>query len=117
MPAVFKNIMNFYNKVLLIIPVLFAMFVLGCGTSKVSDRHVSYTTGEIEVVGNEPFIHLALKTDSTKIYILNCSRDVKNILMQNQGKISKIYYSEMDSTKTPSVIKVDSIKIISKEFQ
>ncbi len=110
--------MNFLNKIIVFFScVALALLIVDCGSSKLTDKHSKSVTGEIEVVGNEPFTNLALKEDSNKIYILSCEGKSKDILMRNQGKISQIFYTSLDSSKIPSVIKVDSVKIISKEFQ
>ncbi len=110
--------MNFLNNIFVFFScVAIALLIADCSSSKLTDKHSKFVIGEIEVVGNEPFTNLALKEDSNKIYILNCEGKAKDILMRNQGKISKIFYTSLDSLKIPPVMKVDSVKIISKEFQ
>ncbi len=110
--------MNFFNKIIVFFScVALALLIIDCNSSKLMSKNLKSVTGEIEVVGNEPFTHLALKEDSTKVYILDCNNKAKNVLMQNQGKISRIFYTSLDSSKIPPVMKVDSVKIISKKFQ
>lgn len=110
--------MNFTKKIIVFFScITLALLIMDCNSSKVMGKNLKSATGEIEVVGNEPFTHLALKEDSTKIYILDCKGKAKNILMRNQGKISRIFYTSIDSSKIPQVMKVDSVEIISKEFQ
>lgn len=111
--------MNLINKSgIKLFYILLSLLLLGCSTSKITNKQLKSITGEIEVVGNEPFINLALKVDSAKVYILNCSSNkLKNLLMHNQGKIAKIFYSNINSKRKPYIMKVENVEIISKEFQ
>ena len=68
-------------------------------------------TGEIQIVGNEPFINLALRNNK-EIFILDCPDKLKDIMFKNQGKTVTVYFSKIfvnsDSMK---VLKVDKLKI------
>ena len=63
-----------------------------------------YIVGVVVVVGNEPFTKLAIQTSPSKVIILDCDKETKNFLLNNQGKTAKIYYEKIDDTKTPNVI-------------
>ncbi len=101
-----KFIIKIFLAVLLIIPL-----INGC-SSKDSMESKS-VVGEIEVVGNEPFINLAVKINPTNTYILNCNNETKELLFKNQGKMVKIFYDSVDNDKVPKEIDVKKAEIIS----
>ena len=105
------------SKKLLIFYTALSLIILGCGSSVKTAQALKSITGEIVVVGNEPFTNLALKTDFSKVYILKCDNKFKTILQQNQGRIAKIFYKNVDNTKRPGVIDVENVEFISKKIE
>ncbi len=99
-------------KRILLFSMILIFLVSGCFLfySNSGEKNIS---GEIEVVGNEPFTRLALKTNTSEIYILNCSKSYEELLLRNQGKIAKIYFKDIDDAKRPNVITVIKVEIIS----
>ena len=87
------------------------MFAAGCTTK--DSIGSKFVIGEVEVVGNEPFINLAVKVDPTSTYILKCNSEVEKLLFKNQGKMVKIFYDTFDNNKQPKEITVKKVEIIS----
>lgn len=63
-------------------------------------------TGEIMVVGNEPFTRLAVRTENDKVYLLRCDEDTRQFLLSHQGKLVDIYYDEVDSNNSGDELRV-----------
>lgn len=105
--------MNYIKKIsvaaLLILPL-----VIGCSSQNTMEA--KFVVGEVEVVGNEPFINLAVKINPTNAYILNCNEETKKLLFKNQGKMVKIFYDSIDNDKVPKEINVKKVEIISGSF-
>ena len=86
---------------------------LGCSSSKKDNNAEKSLTGQIEVVGNEPFTHLAVKrVGAEKTYILQCDSTSKSLLEQNQGKRVKIFYKSIDESQKPNIIVVERAELI-----
>ncbi|MGE5499458.1 MAG: hypothetical protein ACM3Q2_15360, partial [Syntrophothermus sp.] len=63
--------MKIFNALLLVPLILFS----SCSSSKDSARgEVKTIKGRVFVVGNSPFTHMALQTDSTTVYLLDCNK-------------------------------------------
>jgi len=105
---------NKYIFVSIIFP--FILFVSGCSPSK-DTVEAKYITGIIVVVGNEPFTNLAVQTSPTDVVILDCDKDTKNFLLDNQGKSVKIYYKRIDNSKKPNVVYVQKSELLPEEKQ
>ena len=101
-----KSIIKIFFAVLLIIP-------LFNGCSSKDSMESKFVIGEVEVVGNEPFINLAVKINPTNAYILNCNEETKKLLFKNQGKMVKIFYDSIDNNKVPKEISVIKVELIS----
>jgi hypothetical protein len=91
-------------------------FIFACAAGK-STFQSEFVIGEVVVIGNEPFTNLALRTYPLNTFILDCNKENRNFLLNNQGKTAKIYYENIDSTKIPNVIYVQKCEIITKEIQ
>ncbi len=91
--------------------ILIFIFTAGCSTK--DSINSKFVVGEVEVVGNEPFINLAVKINPTSVYILNCDNETKTFLFKNQGKMIKIFYDSIDNDKTPKEIFVKKAEIFS----
>ncbi len=102
------NISNITIPFLLIILLVFS----GCSSSGNNDGAMKNLTGEAEIVGNEPFTHLAVRVSPDKIYILKCDSTNANLLRQNQGKRVQIFYKSIDDSRQPNVIDVERIILI-----
>ena len=90
---------------------IFFAFLIGCSSSKnsTSDKNgdISFVTGKILMVNNEPFSKVALVTDKS-VYLLDCPEDMRKALYENQGRTAKVYY-------TGSTINDESIKVLTVE--
>lgn len=72
-----------------LIPILLiSITVIWAGTP----QRDNIVKGTIFVTGNEPFTKLAIRTDSSKVYLLKGRKDTEKLLRRNQGKIVRITY-------------------------
>ena len=99
------------DKILFII--LFAVisymqFACSCGCGKNSSNE-KYVKGYITVVGNDPFMHLAIRTDEGKNIILQCSKELENELAKKQGVYYYITYSSIKEENHVTTIVVDKV--------
>jgi len=62
------------------------------------------------MIGNDPFTEIAIQTDSITVYRIEASKEIKEVLIENQGRQAKIIYTKKDSSELP-------IKIYVKEYQ
>jgi len=99
---------------ILVLPVI--LFIYGCSPAK-DIPETGYITGIVVVVGNEPFTNLALQTGPSDVFILECNKETKDYLLNNQGKRVKISYNKIDNTKKPNIIYVQKSEIIPEEKQ
>jgi uncharacterized lipoprotein YehR (DUF1307 family) len=102
------------KQIILMLVLVMVLFVSGCAGSK-NILQVKSVVGKIVVVGNEPFTNLALQTSPSSILILDCSKETKDFLFNNQGKAVKIFYEMRDDTKTPNVIYVKNYEMLIQE--
>jgi uncharacterized protein YcfL len=101
------------NLKIFIVFLLISLFTAsGCSSSQKDNNAEKNLTGKIEVVGNEPFTHLAVRVGTEKTYILQCDSTSKNLLEQNQGKRVKIFYKSIDKSKKPNIIVVERAELI-----
>jgi hypothetical protein len=111
-----KNKMN-HKKILLLlflILISFLQFACSCGCGKNSSEE-KYIKGYITVVGNEPFIHLAVKTDEGENIILQCSKELENDLMKKQGTYYYIIYGSIKKENNVSTVIVEKVIPFIKE--
>ncbi len=71
--------------------------------------------GFITVVGNEPFAHLAVRTDDNNIFLLECSEEIYNELIKKQGAYYYINYSKLYTREPDTVIVVEKAIPFKKE--
>lgn len=100
--------MKKYKQLLLalIITLVFFVIFLSCNGEPFSPE--KSLVGFVTVVGNEPFTHLALKTDDGEIYVLDCYKLAEEELWKMQGTRITIYYKvmkEIDGFRTVKVIR------------
>jgi hypothetical protein len=108
--------MTVKQQLMPVIILIAVLFISGC-TGSYNTLQAKYMVGEVVVVGNEPFTHLAIQTGPSSIMILDCDKETKDFLLNNQGKTAKIFFEKLDDTKTPNVIYVKKYEIISKVRQ
>jgi hypothetical protein len=97
-----------------IIPLLFiCMLFFSCsgpGGDELKDNNI---TGKVFVIGNVPFTKLGLQVDKDKIYILDCTEELKDKLLKEQGRDVKIHFSKTGQTQEGTSLKVTAYEIIS----
>lgn len=59
------------------------------------------------MVGNEPFTSLAVRTDESKVYLIKCVGDVRQMLLSSQGKRVEVFYIGIEKKKP-----VDEIEVV-----
>ena len=109
MKSVVKN-STVWFKVFLILPLLLVMLSSACSTSKEVDESSMKVTGEVTVVGNEPFTKPAIRSGND-VYILQVEdKDMKSTLMKAQGNLYEIYFIEQKESPDGKVLVVKDIK-------
>jgi hypothetical protein len=100
--------------------ILFLIIVISCSNEKINKTDSSdidsnkFIEGRITVVGNEPFTNLGLLVNDSTIYLLDCNKDLKASLLQNQGQLYKIQFNEKKETEYGTTLKVINSKKIQK---
>jgi hypothetical protein len=87
--------------------VLTAVFLAsGCATSRGTFDPPRTMSGQIMVVGNEPFTRLAVQVEHEKVYLIHCNDSTKKLLMSHQGRIAQLVYSEIRETNRGEELEV-----------
>lgn len=84
---------------------IFSLF-WGCSSSKGS------LEGTICMIGNDPFTEIAIQTDSITVYRIEASKEIKEVLIENQGRQAKIIYTKKDSSELPIKIYVKGYQLL-----
>jgi ABC-type sulfate transport system substrate-binding protein len=111
----FKSAAEKMNKHILVLCLLLAVSIhAGCASSKTVFNTPQQIIGEIMVIGNEPFTKLAVRVDGGKTYLINCSDELRKSLLSHQGKITEIFYNEIEKKNSGDEITVTKINLLSK---
>ncbi|MBI1939410.1 MAG: hypothetical protein HYS25_14975 [Ignavibacteriales bacterium] len=100
---------------------LFILFVFssalisGCCNCGKSINEERILNGYISVVGNEPFTRLALNMDDNKVFILECSDELKKELWGKQGSYYSIMYKESKVESGMPILIVEKAVPINKK--
>ena len=84
----------------------------GCNKNTITENSVR---GYIVVVNNPPNSKIAVKTDEGKIYILECSKELENELLKEQGNFFYIKYTDIREENGESVIVVEKVLPLKKD--
>ena len=76
--------------------VLSTLLILSCSSSKNCENDLTYHTGTITVVGNEPFTILALQVSGDETYILDCDEELTRKLWKEQGRTYKVGFCKTE---------------------
>jgi hypothetical protein len=99
------------------IPLVLALFCIisvlisGCASSKDALTENGAITGMLKVVGNEPFTRLALQAADGKTYILECSKELRGLLLQHQGYQTTVEYDSVRQSFEGTTLHVIQAKI------
>jgi hypothetical protein len=99
---------------LLVACIAVVLLVVACGSSRTVIDPPATVTGQIMLVGNEPFTHLALIVDPRKSYLIECDSTTKQLLLSNQGRLANLVYNEIRKTDRGEELNVLSATIRSK---
>ncbi|MCU7494868.1 MAG: hypothetical protein HF314_17395 [Ignavibacteria bacterium] len=99
-------------KILSTFLLVFALLFVSCSSSKDSARGVKTVKGRVFVVGNSPFTRMALQTDSTTVYLLDCSDEIRKQLSSHQGKFAEVSYEDTVQTPQGKTLKVIEATLI-----
>ena len=91
-----------------------ALILAGCSSSRTVFDPPQKITGEIMVVGNEPFTRLAVRTAASEEYLISCDDKMEQTLLSHQGKIAELAYNEIDEKRSAKEIKIIGVKFYSK---
>ena len=107
-----KNLREFILASVIIAAVVsFAGCSCNCG-KKSSEQN--YVKGYITVVGNEPFTKLAVITNDNKVFLLQCSKELKNQLWKQQGSFYYILYGDLRKEEGDTAIVVEKVIPVTK---
>ena len=87
--------------------------LIGCASSEETSG-MKELTGQVVVVGNEPFTNLALQVSPSLNYILDCRGKTRDTLLGNQGKWVKIFYNKIDEKNNLKTIEVEKAEILTR---
>ncbi|PID59431.1 MAG: hypothetical protein CR986_06045 [Ignavibacteriae bacterium] len=76
---------------------------------------LKYVEGTIIMVGNEPFVELALNVNDSLVYVLDCPKEMQDSLKQKQGESFIIYYSDKIKNEIGTKLIVTENKKIEKQ--
>jgi hypothetical protein len=105
------KIMNFRKYIVLAVIFFLISLDIRCSVLQTVAED-KFVTGEVEVVGNEPFTKIALRINSAEVYYLQCDKETERILLQAQGKKAKIFYNKIDDSQKPNTILVKRAEFI-----
>ncbi len=90
------------NRIVNIFVVLLSILLMECATWKSGDNVPKTIEGIIVVSGNAPFEYLGLQTAEGEVYKLECSDEIKHMLLVHQGKkaVLQVYFSANDGEGT-----------------
>ncbi len=95
--------------------IIIAAFFSGCSCNcGKSGSELNFVKGYITVVGNEPFTKLAIKTGDDKIYVLQCSKELKEDLWRKQGSLYYIFYGDFHKELGDTIIVVEKVIPVTK---
>jgi hypothetical protein len=107
-----------YIRIILPLFLIVAAFTLytacSCNCGKNSNEE-NFVKGYITIVGNEPFTKLAVKTGDDKIYILQCSKELKDQLWKQQGSFYYILYGDLRKEEEDTAIVVEKVIPFTKD--
>jgi len=101
------------KKLFLIVFIISAFYLISCCSSSAQEGNT--VKGAIAVVGNEPFTRLAIIVDDSKVYVLDCSEELKKELLKKQGRQYAIQFSESRKELGSEVITVEKAVPLDKE--
>lgn len=95
---------------------LLALTVLtyGCCNCGKNIAEGSAVAGKIIIIGNESFTKLAIQTDDEKVYVLECSEELKKELWNKQGDFYLINFSDLKVVEERDVLVVEKVMPIKK---
>lgn len=95
---------------------LLAITVLtyGCCNCGKNIAEGSAVSGKIIIIGNDPFTKLAIQTDDEKVYILECSEELRKELWNKQGDLYLVSFSDLKVVEERDVLVVEKVMPIKK---
>jgi hypothetical protein len=101
------------KKLLFVALVISAFYLTACCSCDAQGNNT--VKGRIAVVGNEPFTRLAIIVDDSKVYILDCSEELKKELLKKQGWQYAIQFSGSRKELGSDVIAVEKAVPLDEE--
>lgn len=82
----------------------------GCCSKEIQSQKLK--TGVIQMTGHEPFANLTLLVSDSESYLLECKGEIKEKLMENQGRKFSIEFSEIKEELKHKILVVTKASII-----
>lgn len=97
------------------IMLLFAVAFYGCCNCGQSNSSENTIRGVITMLGNDPFAEIGIKTEDNTNIVLKCSKELKKELIDAQGKLYLVQFSEKKNVDGVIIAVVEkAIPIIQK---
>lgn len=103
-----------YKALFTVLILAIAVITHGCCNCGQNIAEGSAVAGKITIIGNEPFTKLAVITDDEKVYVLECSEELKKELWTKQGDLYLINFSDLKVVEERDVLVVEKVMPIKK---
>jgi hypothetical protein len=97
---------------ILIIATLFLIVFLSCSSTKEMESTIKKISGMSAMVGNEPFVQIAIIVYPNDVYIIKGPEKVHKLLYDNQGKYVQIEFNGIKDSANVHVINALSAKVL-----
>ncbi len=87
--------------------------LLSCSSPQGSTSDQAKTiVGRIQVIGNEPFAHLAVEAEKGETYVLQCDSLTMHRLVAGQGQLARIHFTSIENVPEGKAIKVVEAELL-----
>jgi hypothetical protein len=89
------------------------MYPTGCSTSELSNDTMRTVVGRVQVIGNEPFTKIAVEMENKQVYILECTKEVRAMLLGSQGQLVRVHFRSMKNIPEGKAVEVSEAEPLS----
>jgi hypothetical protein len=87
---------------------------LACSQTGGREEAGSIVVGTIQIIGNEPFTRVAIESASGQTYILKCQKEVEDLLRNNQGKLARVHFRDIEHDSRGTAVSVLRAELLTK---
>ena len=85
-----------------------------CASYESSGDEASVIVGKLYVIGNEPFTKLAVEMEGGTMYVLQCDKNVEEMLRKHQGEFAKIHFKRIEAVPEGKGVHVVHAEVLSR---